>query len=122
MSDMLLPLNDVIRALRLELRDAYESSEDQEIRFELGPVEVEFSVVAKREGGPDGKIKFSVLGVGAELGASAKFAGEQTQRIKLSLTPLLMKPGEEPTQVVINRTPPVQPSGRPSADPLQRAP
>jgi hypothetical protein len=80
MSDTLLPLRDAIKALRAELQNAYEDGMDEDIRFQTGPVELEFTVVAAREGGPEGKIKFS-------------------------LTPVMDVDGEQ-TQVLIKRKPP----------------
>jgi hypothetical protein len=87
MSENMLPLRDVVRALRAELLEASATSKYENLRFEVGPIEVEFTVFAKQEGGPEGKITFSILGLGAELGANAKFGRETTQRVKLTLTP-----------------------------------
>jgi hypothetical protein len=55
--------------------------------FSVGTIEVEFNVAVKRDGGPNGKVKFEVFGIGAELGGDAKFARESSQKIRLTLTP-----------------------------------
>ena len=125
MTDSLLPLSDVIQALRNELLQAYESGKGDAIRFQVGPVDVDFTVLAKREGGPEGKIKFSVLGIGAELGGSARFAAEQTQRVRLTLTPSMVKAGEERTELEVGRKPPKEEQeeeGPPGADSARRIP
>ena len=49
----------------------------------LGPVELEVAVAVDRQGGPDAKVWFWVI----ELGASGKVASQATQRIKLILDP-----------------------------------
>jgi len=92
MAENMLPLSDVVRALRAEILAGASAGENETILFELGPIDVEFTVVAKREGGPNGKIKFEIFGIGAELGGSAKFASEQTQKIKLNLKPMVQLP------------------------------
>ena len=75
------------------------------MRFDLGPIDVELTVVAKREGGPSGKIKFEVFGFGAEVGGDAKFASEKTQKVKLILTPKRRLPDGSFEEVLINRMP-----------------
>lgn len=84
----LLPLSEVVEELRLQIAEVASRSKKRDLRFVVNSVELEFSVVAKREGGGDGKIKFSVLGLSAEAGASGKVAHERTQKIKFSLTPV----------------------------------
>ena len=82
----MLPLRDVIRALRAEIIAAVEAGVGEAVKFEVGPIEVEFTVIAKRDGGPEGKIKFEVFGLGAEAGGEYKFASEQAQKVKFQLT------------------------------------
>jgi hypothetical protein len=106
----LLPLSEVVQELRTQLAAAVEQGRGEHLRFKLNTIELEFTVVAKREAGGDGKLKFSVLGFGVEAGAGGKAANEQTQKIKLSLTPL-PKPGtaasstDDDATVLINRKP-----------------
>jgi len=83
-----LPLAEFVQALRGEIVKAATAAGKEEIHFGVGPIDVEFQVIAKREGGPEGKIKFGVLGVGVEAGGGAKFVSERTQKVKLSLKPV----------------------------------
>lgn len=78
-----LELASVIRELRAELNQALDDAEGERLRFELGPVEVSFTVTVGREGGPSGKVRFWVV----EAGADAKISRESVQEIKLVLTP-----------------------------------
>jgi hypothetical protein len=88
MADKTLPLGDVIEDLRDAIDEAIQRQGTGEaMLFKLEAVELEFQVVAKREGGANGKIKFSIFGNGAEAGASGKLSSEQTQKVKLKLTP-----------------------------------
>jgi hypothetical protein len=88
-SENLLPLHEFVAALRAELLTAHEEGPaggDAETgpRFVVGPVNVEFTVTAKREAGGNGSIKFYVF----QFGASVSVATESTQRVSLTLTPL----------------------------------
>jgi hypothetical protein len=87
MAEELLPLAEAVQSLREQIIEAADIGRDEPIRFELGPVELEFTVVAKREGGAGSKIKFSVLGIGAAVDASGKIASEHTHTVKLTLSP-----------------------------------
>jgi Trypsin-co-occurring domain 2 len=88
MSDGTIPLIDAVQSLREEIRRASQAAEGEDLRFELGTVELELTVVAKRDGEADGKVEFHILGVGASIGASAKIASEHTQKVKLTLMPV----------------------------------
>ncbi|MGH3247666.1 MAG: trypco2 family protein [Trebonia sp.] len=78
-----LDLADVVRALRRELAAATAEADGSEIRFELGPVELEFLVDVKKEGGVDGGVRFGVVSFGAKGGV----ASGSGHRLKLVLTP-----------------------------------
>jgi hypothetical protein len=80
---MAVALADVVANLRAELIEAMRAGEGEELRFELGPVEVELTVAVDREAKPGAKVKFWVL----ELGAETKLGATRTQRIKLILDP-----------------------------------
>jgi hypothetical protein len=80
---MAVALADVVANLRAELAEAMKAGEGEELRFELGPVEVELTVAVDREAKPGAKVKFWVL----ELGADTKLGSTSTQRIKLTLDP-----------------------------------
>ncbi len=48
--------------------------------FELGPIEMEFQVVARKEFGGDAKLGFHIFVAEATLGGSGKGSDERTQR------------------------------------------
>jgi hypothetical protein len=105
MSDEFVPLADAVRSLRAELIEAAEAGADQLIRFGVGPIDLEFQVVAKREGGPNGKVKFGLLGMGFELGGNAKFSSEQVQKVKVSLKPIQVNTDGSITELEIAKAP-----------------
>jgi hypothetical protein len=75
----------------------------QTLRFELGPVEVEFLVQVQNQASVDGGIRFWVVSVGG----SGSVASQSTHRIKLLLTPLTEnEPGkpESTGKVIISET------------------
>ncbi|MDQ3150272.1 MAG: hypothetical protein M3R63_00605 [Actinomycetota bacterium] len=76
-------LAQVISRLRQELSAAMREGEGEDLRFELGPVELELTVAVSREAGPNAKVRFWVV----ELGADGKVASQATQRITLTLDP-----------------------------------
>ncbi len=74
-------LAQVISQLRQELSVAMREGED--LRCELGPVELELAVAVSREAGPNAKVRFWVI----ELGADATASSQATQRVTLTLDP-----------------------------------
>lgn len=81
----MLELSELISELRTELQTAIADGAGQDLRFALGPVELEVTVAAEREGGPSGKVRIWVL----EAGAERKRTQGSTQHLKLTLTPRL---------------------------------
>ena len=81
----MIELSDVIASLRTELDTARRAGAGEDLRFELGPVELEVSVALQKEGSGGVKVKFWVV----ELGADGKLSSMSTQRIKLTLQPRL---------------------------------
>lgn len=79
-----LGLAETIEALREELETATAGSEDQQLRFHVGQIHVEFHVGVKREAGVSGKAKFWVI----EAGADGKYAHESIQKVSLTLDPI----------------------------------
>src|SRR5689334_10552798 len=86
----LIELADVIGDLRAELDRARLAADGSELRFGLGPVELEVTVALDREGKTGGKVKFWV----AEVNAEGKLSSTSTQRIKLTLNPTLGASGQ----------------------------
>jgi hypothetical protein len=80
-----IELADFIGQLRQELTAALRSGEEEELRFELGPVELELTFAVDKGLNPGAKVKFWVM----ELGADATMSSGITQRIKLLLDPRL---------------------------------
>ena len=84
-SEVMIELADVIADLRDELDVARRRGFGEDLRFELGPVELEVSVAVQKDAGGNAKVKFWVV----ELGADGKVSSTATQRIKLTLNPRL---------------------------------
>ena len=78
-----LPLADFIGALRAELRAAA-LAKDPQLQFNVGPVNLEFTLMTHHEAGGRAGIRFWVV----EAGASASVANESTQKVTLVLTPV----------------------------------
>jgi hypothetical protein len=87
-----IELGELVRQLRSELQMAREAGAGEQIRFELGPVELDLTVAVTRETGAEAKVRFWVV----ELGGQGGFSREVTQHIKLTL---------EPKDAVTGRTP-----------------
>jgi len=98
-----IPLRDAIRTLRAEILSATEDAANQALRFQMGPIEMEFQVVAKREIGGDAKLSFHIFVADASVGGSGKGANEQTQKVKFTLTPVILDPEGNETSVQIGR-------------------
>ena len=81
----MIELASVIRGLRDELEQAVAAGEDEQLRFELGPIELEATVTVGRSGRASGKVRFWVV----EAGADRTKDSATTQRIKLTLAPKL---------------------------------
>jgi hypothetical protein len=77
-------LSAAIEALRAELTDAVEQGRDARMQFRMEPIEL--TVQAAVTKGANGKIGWSVFG----LGSSYETAGTQT--LKLRLTPMWQTP------------------------------
>lgn len=91
---MAVALAEVVANLRAELTEAMRAGADEELRFELGPVELELTVAVDKEAKPGAKVKFWVV----ELGAETAIGSTSTQRIKLTLDPRhTARPDRRPT-------------------------
>jgi Trypsin-co-occurring domain 2 len=80
---MAIELAELIGQLRSELTEAMTAGDGEDLRFSLGPVELELTVAVDREAKPGAKVRFWVV----ELGAETKFGSSSTQKIKLTLDP-----------------------------------
>ena len=94
MADATVGLADAIKALRGELSAAMVEGKQEELRFRLGPVEMEFTVEVAKEGGGEAGVKFWVV----SLGGKGSVGSGATHRVKLELQPL----GSGDKEYVIN--------------------
>lgn len=79
-----IPLSDAIRELRREITEAMREGKDSDVRFRLGPIELEFGLEVGRKLGGEGGIAFWVI----KLGASGERTSATTHTVKLVLTPV----------------------------------
>jgi hypothetical protein len=78
-----VPLAEAVRALRREIVVASRAGRDEEVRFRLGPIELEFALEVSREAGGEGALKFWVV----SLGGQAKRGSATTHTVRLVLSP-----------------------------------
>ena len=78
-----IDLADVVRDLRDQLTKAAAESVGSSIRFNVGPIQLEFQVEVRRVAEGRGGIRFWVL----DAGAKQSQEGAATQTIKLQLVP-----------------------------------
>ena len=83
MAEQWVGLAEAVRALREELTTAMKTAAGEVLRFELGPVEMEFLLEVKKDAGGQGGVRFGVI----SLGGNASMSSGSTHRVKLSLTP-----------------------------------
>jgi hypothetical protein len=76
-------LADAVRALREELSSAMAVSTDEDLRFEVGTVTMEFAVAVTADTKAHAGVKFWVVDVGAEGGLSRL----ASHTVTLELTP-----------------------------------
>ncbi len=83
MPEQWVGLAEAIRALRSELTTAMVEGADQQLQFELGPVEMEFLLEVQKEAVGEAGVKFWVINIGGKGGVSSG----STHRVTLALTP-----------------------------------
>jgi hypothetical protein len=84
-------LAQAIGALRRELVQAQSAGAGEDLRFRLGPVEMEFLVEVTREGSGEAGVKFWVVNVGAK----GSLARGTTHRLTLTLQPHDVRTGTD---------------------------
>ncbi|MFE2585277.1 trypco2 family protein [Streptomyces sp. NPDC059378] len=82
----MIELSQLIAELRRELVEATSEGDGQELRFQLGPVELEASITVIAEGSTGGKVRFWVV----DADAAAKLARESVHTVRLTLEPVLV--------------------------------
>ena len=78
-----IELSTAVRAIREQLVRAALDGAGSPIRFEVGPIQMDFAVELRREAGAKGGVKAWVLSADAE----AKAARGSTHRVSFTLTP-----------------------------------
>jgi Trypsin-co-occurring domain 2 len=76
-----IPLADAIRALREELAQAVRDGKDGEVRFQVGPVDLEFQVEISKEASGQAGIAFWLITAGG--GGSRRRTTANTVKINL---------------------------------------
>jgi hypothetical protein len=79
-----IPLANAIRALREELAQAVREGQDEEVRFRVGPVDLEFQVEISKEASGKAGVAFWVVSVGGGGGRSSSTANT----VKINLQPV----------------------------------
>lgn len=92
-----IPLASAIQALRQELIAAVDEGQDQQVRFALGDIELEFQVQIAREGKAKAGIAFWVLSLGGEGARSTA----QTHTVRLSLSPVAGSEARVPGPLIV---------------------
>ncbi|MEN8444174.1 MAG: trypco2 family protein [Cyanobacteria bacterium J06555_13] len=93
-----VPIALAIQSLRQELSQALLEGKGQDLKFELGPVELEFQVEVSWEAGAKGSAKggvsFGIVSLGEAAGeAEAKRLKGRTHTVKLTLNPVAAQGG-----------------------------
>ncbi|WP_067541475.1 trypco2 family protein [Nocardia crassostreae] len=88
----MIELSAFIQDLREELSQAIATGAGHDLRFELGPIELEASVAVTREAGAGAKVRFWVV----DADAQGKLADARTQTVRLTLSPVLNSTGRSP--------------------------
>jgi hypothetical protein len=93
-----IPLAEAIRALRRELVAAVAEGEGEEVRFALGPVELEVELAVTREAGGEAGIAFWLVSIGGKGSRTSA----RTHTVKLTLTPVrVTAEGEVQKDIVV---------------------
>jgi len=83
-------LADAVRGVRAELELALTDGADSEVRFQAGPVELEFAVDVRKDAAGGAGVKVWVI----SLDAKAGLATTNVHRMKLTLQPRSRRGGE----------------------------
>jgi hypothetical protein len=82
--DVGVPLAGAIRALRSELQKAMMEGEGEELRFGVGPVELELQVEVSNQVGGEAGIKFWLV----SIGGTANHSSAKTHTFRFTLSPV----------------------------------
>ncbi|MFC4503522.1 MULTISPECIES: trypco2 family protein [Streptomyces] len=87
-----IDLVSAVQALRTQITEAARTAPGSDIRFQVGPIELEFTVALTRDKTVKGGVKAWVVTADAE----GKWSTATTHRVKLNLTPVSASTGESP--------------------------
>lgn len=90
--DAPVELVSAVQALRAQITEAAASDPDSDIRFQVGPIQLEFTVSLTRDRTAKGGVKAWVVTADAER----KRSTAHTHRVTLNLTPVSATTGESP--------------------------
>lgn len=90
--DAPVELVSAVKALRAQITEAAASDPDSDIHFQVGPIQLEFTVSLTRDRTAKGGIKACVVTADAER----KRSTAHTHRVTLNLTPVSATTGESP--------------------------
>ncbi|MEE1815535.1 hypothetical protein PUR59_10990 [Streptomyces sp. SP18ES09] len=76
-------LAEAVQQLRVELEVAMAEGAERQLRFELGPIELEFQVDLRHTGGVDGSLRWGVI----SLGGKKEQSSGTGHRVTLVLNP-----------------------------------
>jgi hypothetical protein len=97
-ADSELELAEAIDVLRAELRKAQDSGRGADVRFSVGPVEVELAVEVVRKAGGEASVKVLNL---LSVGGKGEVSKGETNRVKVVLNPIGV--GGQPFEVSSSR-------------------
>lgn len=87
-------LREAVEAIRHELLEASSQAADKDVRFTVGPIELEFTIELRKEAGGRAGVKAWVLSGDIQ----AKGAHVRTQKVKVILNPENRQGGPVPIQ------------------------
>ncbi|QFQ98221.1 hypothetical protein F9278_20710 [Streptomyces phaeolivaceus] len=87
-----IDLVSAVKALRAQITEAAATDPESDIRFQVGPIELEFTVALTRDRSVKGGVKAWVVTADAE----GKRSTAHTHRVTLNLTPISAATGESP--------------------------
>jgi hypothetical protein len=92
-----IPLAAAIRSIRREILAAVREGEDEDVRFALGPIELELHVTMARELGAEGGVKLWVVSAGGKRTDTS----ERSHTVRLSLTPRLASAVDDERPLIV---------------------
>lgn len=84
MEETAIGLPKAIHSVRVALSAAMAEGESEDLRFRVGPAELEFEVRVSREAGAEAGVKFWLMSAGAKATGGTL----TTHRVKIALHPL----------------------------------